>query len=54
MKVTKAEKRDAAMICNAYFDLFKHHHNDINWKPSALKMQKWIRDYRIREDYDLK
>ncbi len=48
MKTTKQEKRDAELICNAYFDLFQG-----SSKPSILKIQNWVRNYQIREDYNL-
>jgi len=45
LKETLAEKRDAAMLGNAYHDLFKY-----GKRPSVLKVQMWVKEYRQRED----
>jgi len=48
MTLTFKEKRDASMICNAYYDLFQS-----GKKPKRFKVEQWVREYRIREDHNI-
>jgi len=48
MTLTPEEKRDVSMVCNAYYDLFQK-----GKKPKAFKVEEWVREYRIRENYDI-
>ena len=49
LKQSLAEKRDAEMLCNAYYDLFKQ-----GKRPSLWKIELWIKEYRQREDCNKK
>ena len=50
MKLTQKEARDANLICAAYFDIFQHNKLNLSWKPTAMRIQMWIRKYRLLED----
>ena len=49
MKITKGELRDANLICTAYFDIFQHNKYGVKWKPSMMRIQMWIKQYRLKE-----
>ena len=49
MTPTKAEIRDANLICAAYFDIFQHNKLNLSWKPNMMRIMMWIRKYHLRE-----
>jgi len=49
MTPTKAEMRDANLICSAWFDIFQHNKYGVEWKPNMMRIMMWIRQYRYKE-----